>query len=228
MLFHLPQFKTWETGLSVPNASLYPIYLWGAGRHMPTFPVGKQPDSDSKSLHILPRDCINISFSHWRPVGKWKIASLHDKDQESLLGGLSVHYSIPKQTHISRLWREAPTFSTDTPMSIFASRTKHQGMKEWPHSWRLFPLHRQPPGTVGAMHSCLELNWNGSHLRVEWQEWYFVVRPVSVKMAEGVACHPELPLRSQLHVSKISPIKTSTLCLLVAALWTGYHGFMLA
>lgn len=139
---------------------------------------------------------------------------------------------IPKQTgsfpaHISRWRREPLTFSSDIPKSIFCQQywvPRHKGKTSKLKA--LFPA--QSLGTVGAVHSCLELSWNGNHCCVVWQEWYFAVGPASVKMAEGVACHPELLLRSQLYVSKISPIKTQTLCLLVAALWTGYHGFILA
>lgn len=69
--FCLPSFR--NSGNVAGNqccANLYPLCPQGAGSHLSTFPVGQQPGCDIESLHALPRDFVNISFSCWRPAGK--------------------------------------------------------------------------------------------------------------------------------------------------------------
>lgn len=165
--FTCPDPGTWEQCC----ADLYPLYLWGAGKHTSPLHVGRQPDRDTKSLHTAQGFYYYLILS-LEPRGEWKIAFLHDKDQGFLLRSLSVHYPIPKQTPdplqapMMRLRREALTFSTDIPSSSFACSTEHQGLEERPRHWRLSSWHRHPPGTAGTTPSCL--SWAGVAIIFVW------------------------------------------------------------
>lgn len=164
--FTCPDSGTWEQCC----ADLYPLYLWGAGKHTSPLHVGRQPDRDTKFLHTAQGFYYYLILS-LEPRGEWKIAFLYDKDQGFLLRSLSVHYAIPipKQTPdplqapMMRLRREALTFSTDIPSSSFARSTEHQGLEERPQHWRLSSWHRHPSGTATPHPAAwAELEWQSS------------------------------------------------------------------
>lgn len=124
-----------------------------------------------------------------------------DNDWRRLLRGSPVHLSSHEKQ-----WRgELLTLFTDHPRGPFVHQCRVSMSREKTSEARV----AFPAGMSSRQHPYSPFRHLGA---VTPRKRYSPVGPAFFKMVKRVACHTALLLRSQLCVSKISPIKTQTLC----------------